>query len=486
MFNWNLDRRVALAAGVVVCAGLLVSSAHAVPSTFTYAGDLYAENDLPYNGDVDVEVALFGSASGGEALWSQPGMTVTVVRGVLVVDMMDSGLAGLFGQTDSVWAEFTIDGEVLSPRQRFTSVPYAAVAGNAQTLNGQTADSFLPSGEPVASENLPTNGIGQISNGSLNNEFADVTWSWEDEDQAIVDAPAEGSTAMVTTSETGDSYLTSLTIFTSYSLDFINEIEMVLFPPPSSGIGPITLFSGIASAGPTNEMWSPGNTPALQDLIGVKVEGDWTLVITDTDDNAAPGVTVGQLSGFDIIYDVVRSDQLQVGGQLDVAGDINTTGDIAAGGDIAAQGEVSAGGVGDFKFIGLTSSCSVHQQSNDFQTYCLDQTTVNTAAGFLSINTNGEITVQRAGYYNVNFHAWQRSDCGRMDTRLRKNGGDIRGTEHRRPNGNEGVINFSEITRYEVGDVITVATRTNCNSSNAYAAHLGSFWSRVQVHYMGH
>jgi hypothetical protein len=85
------------------------------------------------------------------------------------------------------------------------------------------------------------------------------------------------------------------------------------------------------AAGTYAQSWTVVSTPELAGLLGQKVVGTWTLTVTDTTDDGGPGTIVGQVEEFEIVYDVVRSDQIQVAGRLDVEGDLNVGGDVIVG-----------------------------------------------------------------------------------------------------------------------------------------------------------
>lgn len=327
--------RLMIAAGASAALLCSVAPTHAAP--IVYRGELTAANGLPYTGEVDVSAALYGSMAAPTPLWEAAAAPETVMGGILDYRIDDPGIDALLQMHGDLWIEFTIDGETLSPRQELARVPYAAVAGNAMTLDGMSAGDFMAAGDSLAANALPTNGIGQISNGALNNEFQNVAYLWTGA-QTIGDNPDPGAQAEVTSIETGNSYLTALTVETGYSLSFGNEIEMVLYPPPSSSLAPIVLEAGAKTAGMHNMTWTPGNMPALGDILGLKIEGTWTLTVTDTDNNAAPGVAVGQLQHFRVSYDVVRSDHLQIDGRLEVATDLDVGGDARIEGMLIAPG----------------------------------------------------------------------------------------------------------------------------------------------------
>jgi subtilisin-like proprotein convertase family protein len=473
------------ACAVAAAALLLHGTPNAVgaPSAIRYTGELTASNGLPYDGMVDVQVAVYAAPNGGSPLWQGASTPVDVIAGVLEVDLDGNALAAHLAADSTLYLELSVSGEVLSPRQQLTSVPFATQAGNASALGGMPPSAFLKSNTPVPPSTLPTNGIGFVSNGALNNEFSNVTTNWGGSPLNIPDAPGAAAQVSVTTAESGDAYLTDITVTTGFTLSFQNSIEMILYPPPGAGVGPITLVNGPVGAAPQNQVWTPGNTPALAALLNKAVVGQWSLTVKDTDDNAAPGVSVGQITAFSVSYDVVRSDHLQVAGRLDVAGP------VFAAGDMSVAGTLAVGGAVEPRAIIYQGFCTTHGGSTDFIDYCLDGTAINTAGAYLSANSNGLITFTRAGLYEVEFYAWHRNSCGsRHDVHMQLNNNLALGSEVRAGSANsEGHARVHKILNISAGNTVKIQARSNCNSSEPWRSyHHGPTWSSLTVRYLGH
>jgi hypothetical protein len=474
----------AWAAGAVAASLLSVAGApaNASPSVFHYAGELRAANGLPYTGSVDVAVRLFNAMTGGTLLWQQDELALSVQAGLAEIPLTGTALQAVFSTNSVVWAEFWVDGEMLEPRQRIVAVPYAAAAANAQTLGGRAPADFLSATEALPSAVLPTNGIAAVSNGALSNEFSNVTWTFAGGEQNILDAPEPGGVANVTTSETGDSYLTSLAINASYQLTFSSQIRIRIFPPASTGIGPITVFEGFRSNGTYNPVWTPGNTPALQPLVGQKVVGAWAIEIVDTDDNAAQGTVVGKLTAFSVAYDVVRSDHLSVNGRVDVSGDFNVTGNIKVTGAVQATGPVQG------QLVGASFFCNVHGQAQGWQKYCASNVDWNTAPNVLNIASDGTITVTQGGYYRIHFYADQLTNCsgGQTQIAITPSAGTIRRWEFNGWATGTWMSNSAEqILRLQAGQSVFVDTYQSCAAGNGWAYHSGPTWSGLQITRVG-
>lgn len=130
----------------VTLAALAVTSAHAVPLQLPYAGQLTYEAGGPFDGSVSVVARLHAASSGGSgAVWTENLGMIAVDDGVFQVvlgNLDPTGLSAQIATGGPLWLEFEIDSTVMSPRQQFLSVPYARLAGDAETLEGHPASDF--------------------------------------------------------------------------------------------------------------------------------------------------------------------------------------------------------------------------------------------------------------------------------------------------------------------------------------------------------
>jgi len=120
---------------LVLCTFLFVAvSVQAVPNLINYQGVLTDSGGTPLNQDVSITFRLFDAATAGTAAWSET-QTVTVSNGVYSVQLGQSTpLAGVDFTVD-YWLEVEVGGEILTPRQALTSVPYAMTAATAENVN---------------------------------------------------------------------------------------------------------------------------------------------------------------------------------------------------------------------------------------------------------------------------------------------------------------------------------------------------------------
>ena len=133
-----------------------VSSAFGTPldSSFTYQGQL-KDGGLPVNGTVQLTFNFFDVESGGTPLATQTLDNVAVEHGlfsVLLNGPEQADPVDLNG--DPRWLEVSVDGVLLSPRQRLTPTPYAALAGKPWAAEGDNV--FLPVGNVGIGTSTPT------------------------------------------------------------------------------------------------------------------------------------------------------------------------------------------------------------------------------------------------------------------------------------------------------------------------------------------
>jgi hypothetical protein len=123
---------------------LAAAPAAAVPTTMTYAGVL-KDNGALVSGTVDAHFGLFTQSSGGTEIYGEDDSGLIVLAGDLVAELGSNALDDAILEEPELWLEVTIDGEVMTPRVRLNSVPYALRAEaalraeEALTLGGLTS-----------------------------------------------------------------------------------------------------------------------------------------------------------------------------------------------------------------------------------------------------------------------------------------------------------------------------------------------------------
>ena len=109
----------------------------APPPEVNFQGRLLDTAGDPLSGSADLHVGVYGEAAGGTPLYSEDHTDVPLAGGVFSI-LLGSGTspAGtfdglLFAEMDR-WIEVSVNGEVLDPRQAFSSVAYPNPWGTAQ------------------------------------------------------------------------------------------------------------------------------------------------------------------------------------------------------------------------------------------------------------------------------------------------------------------------------------------------------------------
>ncbi|MFA6317804.1 MAG: hypothetical protein WC943_10330, partial [Elusimicrobiota bacterium] len=124
-------------------SGVGVTSARAasVPSLMNFQGRLTDNLNNPLAGPHDFVFRIFDASSGGTQLWTETRNGVTVLNGVLAVQLGAANpLTPAVFYTDNAYLEIDVDGETRSPRERLITSPYAF---GAKLLDGRSYDAFV-------------------------------------------------------------------------------------------------------------------------------------------------------------------------------------------------------------------------------------------------------------------------------------------------------------------------------------------------------
>ncbi|MFP4598419.1 MAG: hypothetical protein ACLFVJ_09205 [Persicimonas sp.] len=114
-----------------------------VPGDVPVQAFLTDDDGVPVDGTVTVTFSIYDSASGGSALHTEE-QTLDADAGALTAYLQPD--LEIFDTQEDLYLALAVDGGAeMSPRLKLATVPYAAIAGNASTLQGQTADDFAPS-----------------------------------------------------------------------------------------------------------------------------------------------------------------------------------------------------------------------------------------------------------------------------------------------------------------------------------------------------
>lgn len=118
----------------LVLVGVLAAGAAMaeVPGLINYQGRLRDNaTGLPMNGNVSVQIAIYTNETGGAWVYNQNIGTVPITNGVYSFNFGSNTLVTVLSNPEC-WLSVTVDGNILTPRQRLVAVPYAVVAGTVQ------------------------------------------------------------------------------------------------------------------------------------------------------------------------------------------------------------------------------------------------------------------------------------------------------------------------------------------------------------------
>jgi hypothetical protein len=133
-----------------------------------YQGKLTDAVGVAITGDHAIEFRIYDSETGGVLLWSEEHLAVTLTNGLFDIILGETTAMNL-PFDEQYWIEIEIDGETLTPREKFASVAYAHRAVYADTAEyvtggGVADDDWTRVGNIVHAYNTTdTIGIGTTS-----------------------------------------------------------------------------------------------------------------------------------------------------------------------------------------------------------------------------------------------------------------------------------------------------------------------------------
>lgn len=122
----------------------VTSSLQAAPNQVSYQGYLQNADGSARSGLVDLQISVWNDPADtgpGAQLYLEEHFGVVVSNGLFTIPLGGGSVvlggfdADLFADSNR-WLEVTVDGEALTPRTKFLSVPYALQAGKADSLSG--------------------------------------------------------------------------------------------------------------------------------------------------------------------------------------------------------------------------------------------------------------------------------------------------------------------------------------------------------------
>ncbi len=173
------------------------------PALISYQGTLRDDSDNPANGTYDMVVAICQNEDGTGQLWSETHNDVEVREGHFNLLLGEKTALSREDFVDpSLYIELKVNGQVMTPRQRFAAVPYAISATYATTLSA-------PDGDPAEAVWVNDDGDVHVGSGQQSTMVAlhgiTPTLRFNHRDgQAEVDLRANGGEFEITEPDDGD------------------------------------------------------------------------------------------------------------------------------------------------------------------------------------------------------------------------------------------------------------------------------------------
>jgi hypothetical protein len=159
---------------LMVCVALGISSnaAATVPDSMSFQGIALDPDGSPINGSRDVVIRIYDQPSEGVEVFAERHAATPFLDGVFHLGLgTGAPLGGDFSSiwsSPSRWLEVEIAGEILSPRTRFDSVPFAQMCRFAEGLTGIRSEDLVQTVSPGA-------GLGGGGTGESVTLFVDFT-----------------------------------------------------------------------------------------------------------------------------------------------------------------------------------------------------------------------------------------------------------------------------------------------------------------------
>ena len=351
---------------------LVPAASTALSHQLTVQGTLLAEDGSALSGDFDLKFTLYDASEAGKQIWTETHETVAVVGGlfdvVLGADPANALAPAFFIDNAQVWLGVQVlggpgvpdDGDPELPRRPLTKVGAAFVADvalsadNAMKLDGMSvedltaailaaveAEGYLKPGGKLDQSNMPPNGLNEVSNDLISNQFVDKT-----EGNKNVPIPDNNPGGVYDELDFPDIGIAEkLTVSISVSNSDMSTVNISLFDPENTEY--VLLTKGSSSGGEYATTYpepTPTVTGDLTTWVSKNPKGKWRLRVVDT--GFKDNETDGQINGWSVQIQTLSTKKIQVTGNAFFKKDVTVEGqlDIQKGGSIQGTGNIDLQG----------------------------------------------------------------------------------------------------------------------------------------------
>ncbi len=122
-------------------AALSIAGSVSAQTAFTYQGQL-KQAGQPFTGTADMNFNLFDSATGPGSIGDETHNGVQVTNGTFTVDIGGSGAGWDLNLAGDLWLEITVNGTVMTPRQKLMPTPHALTSDTLKLPFDSTSNNF--------------------------------------------------------------------------------------------------------------------------------------------------------------------------------------------------------------------------------------------------------------------------------------------------------------------------------------------------------
>ncbi|MCB9740123.1 MAG: hypothetical protein H6747_12730 [Deltaproteobacteria bacterium] len=265
--------------------------------------------------------------------------------------------------TGDVAAKSVIATSFVGDGSKLTGLPFP----NGTCPQGQVVRGIAPDGKLLcAAGGLPADGLDEVSNGLLTNQFVD-TKTADKKNVAIPDSTGSDAISDLTFPDVG--LAQALTVQLQISNSDLSNLEVTLLPPNDKKIGYVLCSPcGKDDTVKTLNLKLPPTAPKsgdLSDWVGQNPKGVWTLKVKDTsfcvvqkpgNDKICdlPSKVDGAIVDWSIAVQTLSSKKIAATGDVGIAGALSVGGTAAITGDLQVSGQIvsSAGPLAsNFKYV---------------------------------------------------------------------------------------------------------------------------------------